>query len=81
MVKKLKGGILYKFDVGKIGRISIEREYNNTLNLDTDGISLMREVNAFAHSLDFKSKNNVLTNPNSYIFLIKDNIPDVDNYF
>jgi hypothetical protein len=81
MVKKINGGIMYKFDVGKIGRISIEREYNNTLNLDAEGISLMREVNAFAHSLDFKSKNNVLTNPNSYIFLIKDNIPDVDNYF
>ena len=32
MVKKINGGILYKFDVGKIGRISIEREYNNTLN-------------------------------------------------
>src|SRR5210317_2002961 len=78
---KMKGGIVYNFDITTIGKISIEREYNNALNLDKDGIDLMVELNAFAHSLDFKSRNSVFTKSNNYVFLIKEKISDSDNYF
>lgn len=81
MKKKTKGGIVYNFDIATIGKISVEREYNNTLFLDRDGIELMTEINGYAHSLDFVSKHSVFKNPNGYIFLIKENIPDIKNYF
>lgn len=49
--------------------------------LDKDGATLITELNAFAHSLDFKSKNNIFIKSNSYIFLIKENVPNVSSYF
>lgn len=81
MKKKTKGGIAYNFDITTIGKISVEREYNNGLVLDRDGIELMAEINAFSHSLDFVSKSNIFEKPNGYIFLIKEYIPDVEKYF
>lgn len=81
MKKKTKGGIAYNFDISTIGKISIEREYNKSLLLDRDGIELMAEINAFAHSLDFVSKNNIFEKPNGYIFLIKEYISDIEKYF
>jgi hypothetical protein len=81
MKKKTKGGIAYNFDITTIGKISVEREYNKSLLLDRDGIELMAEINAFAHSLDFVSKNNIFEKPNGYIFLIKEYIPEVEKYF
>lgn len=81
MKKKTKGGIAYNFDITTIGKISVEREYNKSLLLDRDGIELMAEINAFAHSLDFVSKNNIFEKPNGYIFLIKEYIPDIEKYF
>ena len=81
MKKKTKGGIAYNFDITTIGKISVEREYNISLLLDRDGIELMAEINAFAHSLDFVSKNNIFEKPNGYIFLIKEYIPDIEKYF
>jgi len=81
MKKKTKGGILYNFDITTIGKISVEREYNNSIVLDRDGIELMAEINAFAHSLDFVSKSNVFKKPNGYIFLIKEYTPDFEKYF
>ena len=81
MKKKTKGGIAYNFDITTIGKISVERDYNKSLLLDIDGIELMAEINAFAHSLDFVSKNNIFEKPNGYIFLIKEYIPEVEKYF
>lgn len=81
MKKKTKGGIAYNFDISTIGKISVEREYNKSLLLDRDGIKLIAEINAFAHSLDFVSKNNIFKKPNGYIFLIKEYIPEVEKYF
>jgi hypothetical protein len=81
MKNKTKGGIAYNFDITTIGKISVEREYNKSLLLDRDGIELMAEINAFAHSLDFVSKNNIFEKPNGYIFLIKEYIPDIEKYF
>lgn len=81
MKKKTKGGIAYNFDISTIGKISIEREYNKSLLLDRDGIELMAKINAFAHSLDFVSKNNIFEKPNGYIFLIKEYISDIEKYF
>lgn len=77
----VKGGMVYNFDISTIGKISIEREYNKALYLDKDGATLITELNAFAHSLDFKSKNNVFIKSNSYIFLVKENVPNVSSYF
>jgi len=81
MKKKTKGGTAYNFDIITIGKISVEREYNKSLVLDRDGIELMVEINGFAHSLDFVSKNNIFEKPNGYIFLIKEYIPDIKKYF
>lgn len=80
-MRTLKGGMVYNFDISTIGKISIEREYNKALYLDKDGATLITELNAFAHSLDFKSKNNIFIKSNSYIFLVKENVPNVSSYF
>lgn len=81
MKKIAKGGIVYNFDITTIGKISVERDYNKSLVLDRDGIELMAEINAFAHSLDFVSKYSVFEKPNGYIFLIKEYIPNIKKYF
>jgi len=81
MKKKVKGGIVYNFDIATIGKISVEREYNKSVVLDRDGLELMYEINAFAHSFDFISKNSIFEKPNGYIFLIKEYIPDLKKYF
>lgn len=81
MKKIAKGGIVYNFDITTIGKISVERDYNKSLVLDRDGIELMAEINAFAHSLDFVSKYSVFEKPNGYIFLIKEYIPHIEKYF
>lgn len=80
-MRTLNGGMVYNFDISTIGKISIEREYNKALYLDKDGATLITELNAFAHSLDFKSKNNIFIKSNSYIFLVKENVPNVSSYF
>lgn len=81
MKKIAKGGIVYNFDITTIGKISVERYYNKSLVLDRDGIELMAEIDAFAHSLDFVSKYSVFKKPNGYIFLIKEYIPNIKKYF
>ena len=65
MIKKIKGGISYKFDIVTIGRISVERDHNRNLYLDEAGVSLITELNAFAHSFDFQSDASVFKNTNA----------------
>lgn len=79
MKKKTKGGISYNFDIATIGRISVEREYNRNLYLDEEGAKLITELNAFAHSFDFQSKESVFRNTNAYRFLLT-NKPDKFDY-
>ena len=83
MIKKIKGGVSYKFDIVTIGRISVERDHNRNLYLDEAGVSLITELNAFAHSFDFQSDASVFKNTNAYRFLLTDQEEkfDYNDYF
>lgn len=80
--KKMKGGHYYKFDVFTLGMLAVEREYNNSKNITRDDLYLLRNLNAFAHSLDFVSDNyNIWNTPNIFNFVIKNQTKVFKNYF
>ena len=80
--KKMKGGHYYKFDVFTLGMLAVEREYNNSKNIIRDDLYLLRNLNAFAHSLDFVSDNyNIWNTPNIFNFVIKNQTKVFKNYF
>ena len=80
--KKMKGGHYYKFDVFTLGMLAVEREYNNSKNITSDDLYLLRNLNAFAHSLDFVSDNyNIWNTPNIFNFVIKNQTKVFKNYF
>lgn len=80
--KIIKGGNYYKFDVFTLGMLAIEREYNNSKNISNDDLYLLRNLNAFAHSLDFVSdKYNIWNTPNIFNFILKKDTKVVKNYF
>ena len=62
--------------------LAVEREYNNSKNITRDDLYLLRNLNAFAHSLDFVSDNyNIWNTPNIFNFVIKNQTKVFKNYF
>ena len=75
MKAKKRGGINYKFDVLTLGKLSVEREYNNNVSIIPEDQHIISDLNAFAHSLDFMSKkHNIWNTPNIFNFVVKNNV-------
>ena len=82
MKAKKRGGINYKFDVLTLGKLSVEREYNNNISIIPDDQDILIDLNAFAHSLDFVSKKyNIWNSPNVFNFIVKNNVKSKETYF
>tara|TARA_B100000795_G_C22806369_1_gene445121 strand:- start:10732 stop:11721 length:990 start_codon:yes stop_codon:yes gene_type:complete len=82
MKVKKRGGINYKFDVLTLGKLSVEREYNNNINIIPEDKCIVYDLNAFAHSLDFVSKkHNIWNTPNVFNFIVKSNVKSKETYF
>tara|TARA_Y100000385_G_scaffold278395_1_gene326602 strand:- start:364 stop:1752 length:1389 start_codon:yes stop_codon:yes gene_type:complete len=83
-----KGGTCYKFDIFKLGQISIEREFNNAnLIFDTkmeifdikppDKLTELKyDIDAFLHIFDFTSSNNIWNRPNRLAFVNNSNLTE-----
>jgi hypothetical protein len=48
MKAKKRGGINYKFDVLTLGKLSVEREYNNNVSIIPEDQHIIADLNAFA---------------------------------
>jgi hypothetical protein len=82
MKAKKRGGINYKFDVLTLGKLSVEREYNNNVSIIPEDQHIIADLNAFAHSLDFMSKkHNIWNTPNVFNFIVKNNVKSKETYF